>query len=160
MQVCNTAPTPSPVFDLTGLDRPAVGAQRRTPKIVLRAEGISRNAGVMINRKTPHSRAARAVKNGHHGSPSRLSNAARLRALVSLFDVPIREVAKRSGYSRAYVQRCLSRRDHLVGAARFYLHLENSLADIVQSRRRAFFQIDATDGQRIDYVMRSLRSGS
>jgi hypothetical protein len=112
----------------------------------------------MITRKNTRHEAATPVKSGHRRSQGQVSNAARLRALITLFDVPIREVARRSGYSRAYVQRCISRRDRLVGAPRFYLRVESSLADIVQRRRRAFFQIEATDSRDISNAVRSLQT--
>jgi len=86
-----------------------------------------------------------------------MSNGARLRALITLFDVPIREVARRSGYSRAYVQRCITPGDRLMGAPRFYLRVESSLAEIIRSRRRAFFEVEATDGQDINHAVRSLQ---
>src|ERR1017187_2604253 len=112
-------------------------------------------------KKTPR-RGCTRVKSGHRRNPRLTGNRLRLAALIRLFDIPMRDMARCSGYSRCYLQRCITAGDSLEGSAEFYLRLEQALLNIIARRRRAFFDVPATDAVDAGAVLRSLdtRAGS
>ena len=116
----------------------------------------------MIIAKKTQRRGCSPVKIGHQPNAPLTGNRLKLAALIRLFDIPLREMAKRSGYSRCYIQRCITARDSLEGSPEFYLRLEQALLSIIACRRRAFFDVPATDAADAEAVLRRLnaRAGS
>lgn len=72
-------------------------------------------------------------------SPTDAGNRMRLRALVDLFDLSLADVARVAGVSRPLVSRAIHG-DPAVNPDIIYRKLEGRLGDLIERRRRAFFQ--------------------
>jgi hypothetical protein len=79
-----------------------------------------------------------------------------LAALIKIFNLSPRQVARICGYSRAYVQRAISPRDVINCSPEFFLRLEAALPDLVRGRRRGYFAVPATRATSAEAALRSV----
>ena len=80
-------------------------------------------------------------------------NVVRFRALVRLFRLSPRDVARATGFSRSYISRVLSCKDDFTGSPEFFRSLELKLGTVIDQRTAQYFTVRAVPVQRARDVL-------
>src|ERR1035437_1805241 len=80
-------------------------------------------------------------------------NVVRFRAVVRLFRLSPKDVARVSGFSRSYISRVLSCKDDFTGSPEFFRILEQRLGTVIDARSSQFFTVPAVSVQRARDVL-------
>ena len=84
-------------------------------------------------------------------------NRERLKALVTLFDLSLGDIARTAGVSRPLISRLLSGDDGVTGTAAF-ARLEKRLGELIEKRRRAFFYVASVEVSTVKAALASVEA--
>lgn len=85
----------------------------------------------------------------------KLENQRRLKALLTIFGIPVQRVAEVAKVSRGYVSRIVNG-DSTLGSPEFYAALERSLPKLIEQRAQAFFFVEPVPMAQVDAGMETL----
>ena len=83
-------------------------------------------------------------------------NVVRFRAVVRLFRLSPKDVARATGFSRSYISRVLSCKDDFTGSPEFFRTVETKVGTVIDARSSQFFTIPAVPVRRARDVLEQL----
>jgi hypothetical protein len=85
--------------------------------------------------------ATNAVRRRYSASDGYRVKEPKFRAVVRLFKLSPKGVARVSGFSRPYISRVLSRKDDFTGSPEFFRTMELRLGTVIEGRTAQFFTV-------------------